>query len=351
MNDKFELLKFLKWIHESFGFDELKKALGYRDYNKNSVMYYFVYNSKNLISNCLKLLNYLRFDLNLEETFYKEIILDRNLWNENIFDVIFRRCENFDDFDDFLENNLKISEMEFKEFLVESGTSLFNISQNPEIVQKRAFDFLHKKFGEGILKELILVESLENICEVDDVLSDFEVKLLEFFNFVEREFGFDSLKQLLGSKNANNQTLLFFLWDNAAKLLMKTLNYLLEKFENDKNFLKLYLTAIDDDGNTFLILYYLKDRFDKMTKVSKEFFEFIKFNFGVKFLEEFLLVKNNDGLNFIQILQSNSIEDCLMVLGNLRDTIGNDQEFFEKLIENGKTQKEIMDFFEEKFGV
>ncbi len=55
----FDLLKFLKWLHDSFGLDQLKKLLSKRDNIKESIIFQFFSNYQNPITNGLDILNYL----------------------------------------------------------------------------------------------------------------------------------------------------------------------------------------------------------------------------------------------------------------------------------------------------
>jgi hypothetical protein len=330
VSKNFELLKFLKWFHNNFGFRNLKELLLQRDINQNSVIFSFLSNDRNSISSGLEILNYLKSDLNFDEDFLKtELILQKTKQKENVLQLIFLRSENLEDFGDFVEKQFKISDSELKASLIEpeSGTSwnpvksvekkppsvpspspilVFQIAQKTVEDQEKYLNFLKQKFGENILQKLISDDSLYKICFQSSRFKDFGGKLLKFFDFVERKFGIDFLKKLICYKGFKNQTFLFYLYPIADKSLIKILSFLFEKFKNEKKILEKLLLSVDFVGNSFLIFYFLQDFPDRMTKVSKEFFELIKTNFGVDFLKKLLLVRNRfQNNNFHLALLSN----------------------------------------------
>ncbi len=86
----------------------------------------FIKNNSRIES--LEILNYLKSDLNFDENFLKsELILQKkNNKKENVLQLIFLRPENLEEFNDFVENQFKISVSELKSSLIgepESGTS------------------------------------------------------------------------------------------------------------------------------------------------------------------------------------------------------------------------------------
>jgi hypothetical protein len=170
---------------------------------------------------------------------------------------------------------------------------------------------------------------------------------LKFFDFVERNFGIDFLKKLICYKDFENRTFLFDLFQFADKSLIKILSFLFEKFRNEKNFLEKLLLSVDEDGNSFLIFYFLQRCPDRMIKASKEFFELIKINFGVDFLKKLLLIRNKNNENFHLALLSNKwggVKKSLQVLEILLEVVGKDKEFFTELTNQIKIPKEIREF-------
>jgi hypothetical protein len=368
----FELLNFLKWFHNNFGFRNLKKLLLLRnDINQNSVIFNFLSNDRNSILSGLEILNYLKSDLNFDEDFLKtQLILQKTKQKENVLQLIFLRSENLEEFGDFVENQFKISELELKSSLIESETRtswnpvklverkppsvpspspilVFQIAQKSVEDQEKYLNFLKQKFGENILQKLISDDSLYKICFQTHRFEDFAGNVLKFFDFVERNFGLDFLKKLICCKAFENRTFLFYLYPVADKCLIKILSFLFDKFKNEKNFLEEFLLSVDDDGNSFLIFYFLQRYPSRMTKVSKEFFELIKTNFGVDFLKKLLLVRNKFVNNFHLALLANKfggVERSLQVLEILLEVVGKDKNFFTELTKQDEIPKEIREF-------
>jgi Mg2+/Co2+ transporter CorC len=85
-----------------------------------------------------------------------------------------------------------------------------------------------------------------------------------------------------------------------------------------------------------------------MIKVSKEFFELIKSNFGVDFLKKLLLIKKRFiNVNFHLALISNKfggVDSCLQVLEILLEVVGKDKEFFTELTNQIIIPNEIREF-------
>jgi hypothetical protein len=370
----FELLKFLKWFHNNFGFRNLKELLLLKDFNQNSITFNFLSNDRNSILSGLEILNYLKSDLNFDENFLKtELILQKNKKKENVLQLIFLRSENLEEFNDFVENQFKISDSELKSSLIvgsETGTSwnplksvekkppsvpspspilVFQIAQKSVEDQEKYLNFLKQKFGENILQKLISFDSLFSICLQTLRFDDFAGNVLKFFDFVERNFGIDFLKKLICYKNFKNQTFLFCLYLVPEKSLSKILSFLLEKFKNEKNFLEELLLSVDEDGNSFLIFYFSQSFPERMIKVSKEFFELVKANFGLDFLKKLLLIRNKNeiGENFHLALLSKKwggVKNSLQFLKILLEVVGEDKEFFTELTNQIKIPKEIREF-------
>jgi hypothetical protein len=331
----------------------------------------------------------------LDQNFLKkELILRKTKSNENILRLIFLRSENFDEFNDFIENQFNISNSELKtlfignerarswkridKFFVQpildflevlimkisycfveknmktteqtfSSAIHFHIAQKSEEDQEIYLSFLKKKFGSSILNELISQESLFNICLHSDLFDDFGTKVLKFFDFVERKFGIDLLKELIFYKGELNRTFLFHLFQVADKDLIKILNHLFEKLKKQKDFLE----TLDYAGNSFLIFYFLFAA--KTIKTSKEFFELIKVNFGLTYLKKLLLIRNGRNKNFHHVLLGNEnggVEKSLQVLEILLEVVGKDREFFIELTkQNEEILDEIKEFLQTNLGI
>jgi hypothetical protein len=373
-SNNFDLLKFLKWFYNAFGFRNLKELLLLRDDDQKSILFNFFSNDRNSISSGLEILNYLKSDLNFDGDFLKnELILQKNNKKENVLQFIFLRSENLEEFDDFVENQFKISDRELKSSLIgesETGTSwnpvrsdfnfvketvstsspilAFQIAQKTFKDQEKYLNFLTQKFGDDILQKLISSASLYKICFQSPRFEDFGENVLKFFDFIERNFGLEFLKKLICYKDFENQTFLFCLFQVANKSLIKILSFLFEKFKNEKNFLEKFLLSVDVVGNSFLIFYISQDYLDRMIKTSKEFFELIKTSFGVDLLKKFLLIRNKFvNKNFHLALLANKrggVERSLQVLEILLEVVGKDKDFFTELTNQIKIPKEIREF-------
>jgi hypothetical protein len=348
----FDLFNFLRWFHNDFGTENLKKLLLLGDDDQKSFIFNYFSNVRIPISSCFEILHHLKVKLNFDENFLKHnLILEKTSWNENILQVIFLRSENFDEFNDFVENQFKISDSELRLSFVGSSVSSFSIAQKSEEDQYKYLEYMKCKFGENILQEIVSSESLFNIClqNLNTDSEDFASKIFKFFDFIERELGIDFVKQSIIFKYSKNQTFLFPLCEFSDSLI-KIFDFLLKKFANEKDFLAELLLSVDDFGNTFLIHYFLVERFPiKMTKISKEFFELIKVKFDLDFLKKILLIKNKDNQNFHAAMISNDVETSLEVLDSLIKVVGKDKEFFIELTTQTKLPDEIKEFFEGNF--
>jgi hypothetical protein len=315
----------------------------------------------------------LKDDLKLDEDFLKnQIILAQNRDYENVLQQVFLRSENLDEFNDFV-NEFNISDSGLKTALSGCETNLFwspiawlltkfevmapypllfYIAQKSELDQEKYLNFLKRKLGGNILNEFICNRSLFDTSGKSNRFDDFGASVLKYFDFVERNFGTEILKKLIGFQASNCQTFLFNLYHIADRCLMKILNYLIEKFKNDKQFLEQFLLSVDNYGDTFLIHYFCLDVTSQAIKISRELFAFIKNNFGLDFLKKLLLIKNKQNKNFHHTLLENKLgglEESLEVLEILVEVVGKDKEFFVVLTkQNGVFPKEIEEFLVSK---
>jgi hypothetical protein len=353
----FDLLKFLKWLYNSFGLDNVEKLLVCRDDAKqDSIILDYFSNDRHSISTGLEILKFLEIDLNFDKTFLKNhIILQQNKYHENVLQLIFVRSENLDEFNSFTEDDFEISGSELKNTLIESRTFLFYFAQKSVENQRKYLSFMESKFGGNIFQELISEETLFIICMQGLRFDDFGTNVLTFFDFVVQIFDIDFLEKLICYKhNENNLTFLFPLCQIAGKCLIKILKYLFEKFQNSK-ILENLLLAIDDYGNSFLIFYCLQPFVPGIIKNCKEFLELVKNNFDLDFLKKFLLIKNNQNNNFHHVLMSNKfgggLEKTLDVLEVLQEVVGKDDRFFIELTEDPEIPDQIKEFLETKLQI
>ncbi len=140
-----------------------------KDSSQNSIVFLYFSNKHVALSTCLEILSFLKVFLRFDETFLKnEIILKNSEKNENILEQFFVRTENYDDFEDFVENEFKISNSKLKSSLTGLKTSLFHIAQKSEKNQEKFVNFLKNKFDGNILNELVSLECLYGICQESD---------------------------------------------------------------------------------------------------------------------------------------------------------------------------------------
>jgi hypothetical protein len=309
----------------------------------------------------------------LDEAFLKDnIIFARIKGFENVLQQVFLRSENLDDFSDFVKE-FNISDPELKttlagnepNFLYSSFSWFFTkieaispypvffyIAQKSLEDQEKYLNFLKRKLGENILNELISNRSLFDTTRKCKRFDDFGTSVSKYLDFVERNFGTEILKKLIGFQAYNYQTFLFGLNHIADRCLMKILNYLFEKFKNEKQFLEQFLLSVDNSGNTFLIHYFSGGFTSQAIKASREFPRLIKSNFGSNFLKKLLLIKNKQSKNFHQILLENKlggVEESLEVLEILIEVVGKDREFFVELTkQNEEIPEEIKEFLKAK---
>jgi hypothetical protein len=351
LSRNFNFLTFFKWFQDAFGPTNFEKLLLLRNNEQESIIFNVFSKEQNSTSSDFDILNFLKFESKLSENFLNtEIVLQMNKFNENVVQQLFLRSDDLTTFNDFFENKLKISDPELKSSFVGSETFLFYFAQKTEENQEKYKSFLVSKFGDNILNEFFSNRSLYDIGWKSNRFDDFAANMMKFFDFVERNFGMDFLKQLIGFQASDNRTFLFPLFHVVEKCLMKILNDLFEKLADQKEFLEEFLLSVDEDGNTFLTYYFSQGFVLRMIAIFKDFLKSIKSNFSLEFLMKFLRVKNNKNLNFHQVLLENKfggVERNLEILEILLEVIG-DRDFFFDLIEQEKIPEQIKEFLEQK---
>jgi hypothetical protein len=350
----FDLLKFLKWFRDSFGCLHLRQLLKLRDVGQDSIIFNYFSNDCNSLLDGLDILNYLKMVCKFDESFLRlDVILQKSEFDGNILQQVFLRSVDLEQFMEFVEG-FNIVHPELKSSFVGSETFIFYLAQKSEENQEKSINFLRRKFGGNFLDELISKETLYNLVWNSDRFDDFAPCILKFLDFVEQTYGLELLKNLISFRGPKNKTFLFPLHHEVDTCLMKILSKLLEKFKKEKAVLAELLLSLTDDGNTFLI-HYLSKRFAlDMVEISKELFNFIKFNFGLDFLEELLLIRNKRDLNFHLALIGNrhiSGEKAVEVLDVLLEVVGYDKEFFVELTEQGDAPEPIREFLEKHFKI
>jgi hypothetical protein len=280
------------------------------------------------------------------------VILQKNKASENVFQQFFLRSAELAQFNDFVEE-FKITDSELKSGFVHSETFLFYFARKSEENQEKLVSFLESKFGGNLMVVLTSNGTFYRICWNSPRFDDFTASVLKFFDFVERKFGLDFLKNLIRFKGSENQTFLFALYQIGDKSLMKILNCLFEKFKNQKDLLSELLLSVNDFGDTFLTFYFSLNWVLRLVKISRELFNSIKSTFGLEFLKKLLLIKNKRNQNFhLALLDNklvNGVEKSLEVFEILLEVVGKDKEFFVELTKQEKITDQIKVFLERKF--
>jgi hypothetical protein len=351
----FDLQKFLKWFHEDFGHHNLEKLLLLRDVSQDSIIFNYFSNEHNSILDGLEILNYLKVVCKFDESFLRnEVILLKSSFDGNVLQQFFLRSVDLDQFNDFIEG-FKVTDAELKLSFIGAETFIFHLAQKSEENQEKFVNFLKRKFGGNFMNDLISNKTLYNICWNSSLFDDFAASVLKFFDFVERNFNTDLLKSLICFKGPEHKTFLFPLQHVVDTCLMKILNYLFEKFKDQKNVLAELLLSVNDYGNTFLIIYFLLTSISQLIEISRDLFESIKLNFGLDFLKRLLLTKNKQSRNFLHVLLCNktidAVEKSLQILEILLEVIGKDKEFFIELIRQEKIPDRIKEFMERNFKI
>jgi hypothetical protein len=351
----FDLVKILKWFRDDFGLENLKKLLLLRSNEQQSIIFRYFSNERNPILDGFKIFNFLKVDCKFDESFMKhEVILHKNKLKETVLQQFFLRSAELAQFNDFVEE-FKITDSELKSSFVGSETFLFYFAQKSEENQEKFVSFLNVKFGGNFLEELFSDGTLFWICWNCLLFDDFAASALKFFDFVERKFGLDFLKNLIRFKDSENRTFLFHLFQVVHKCLMKILNYLFEKFKNQKDFLAEVLLSVDDFGNTFLTYFFSRGWVPETIETSKELFNSIKSTFDLEFLKKLLLIKNKQNRNFHQVLLLNKlfdgVEESLEVFEILLEVVGKDEEFFAELTKQEEIPEQIKEFLKENFKI
>jgi hypothetical protein len=351
----FDLLKLLKWFQSDFGFDNLKKLLLLRSNDQHSIIFDYFSNERNQILDGFKILNFLKVDCKFDENFLKhEVILHKNNLCENFLQQIFLRSAALAQFNDFVEE-FKVTDSELKSSFFGSETFLFYFAQKSEENQEKILSFLESKFGGNFLDELFCDGTFFWICWNCKRFDDLAASVLKFFDFVERKFGLDFFKNLICFKGPENRTFLFLLYDVVYESLMKILNYLFEKFKNQKDYLAEVLLSVSDFGDTFLIYYFSRDWIPETIEIFKELFNSIKSSFDLEFLKKLLLIKNKQNRNFHLVLLDNKhfdgVEESLEVFEILLEVVGKDKEFFVELTKQEEIPDQIKEFLKRNFKI
>ncbi len=348
---KFNLFGTLEWISREIGKDFLIELILKRD-RKNQTIFHLFTESKKQPNSTEKLLAILKFfkeKLKLENEFLlKEILfsVDRRGVFLDIFSM-FQDVDLFFNIFDFLTKDLGISVESLKSYLNEvKGYFPFSISQIEEESRDRIVKFFEEKFQISFYSDdFYSAEILHKICK-NNSKSDVE-KILNYFNFVEEKNDFGFLRNYISGKNSESQTIFVHFHHNYLHLT-KVFEWLEEKFEKEKNFLKNFLMQVDENGDSFLHVLLRKCRDSQVDDFFTETFNFLIRNFDKSFVQNFLLIQNKRQENCLNLICQRVKYDKWKIpeiLDLLSKDFQNDQKFFTKLLnEELKKNKKVREW-------
>jgi hypothetical protein len=257
---------------------------------------------------------------------------------------MFRDVDLFFNIFDFLKKDLGISVESLKSYLNEmKGYFPFSISQIEEESRDRIVELFEEKFQiQFYSDDFYSAEILHEICENHSKL--YTEKILNYFNFVEEKNDLGFLKNYISGKNSENQTILVHFHHHYHSDLTKVLEWLEEKFKNEKNFLENFLIQVDENGDSFLNVVLRKCRDWWVDDFFTETFKFLIRNFDKSFVQNFLLIQNKRQENCLNLVcQRFRFEwDIPKIFDLLLKDFQNDQEFFAKLFsEELKKNKKV----------
>jgi hypothetical protein len=292
----------------------------------------------------LAILKFLKHSLNLENEFLlKQILFNVDRRSKSVFLNIFSRNQDeyfYSNFYDFLQNDLGLTHESWKKYLVNSKYFLFSIAQNNKSTRDQIIKLFEEKLDKSFFSaDFYSTDTLHKICE--NYSKSDTTKTLIYFNFVEEKNGFESMKNYISRKNSKSQTILAHFHHFYSELI-QVLEWFAEKFRNvrNKNFLENFLTHVDENGDTFLLVFLKKCPDYSQTNVFfTDTFKFLIENFDKSFAKNLLLIQNRRLENCLNLICQSAYEkEISKVLDLLLKDFQNDQEFFKKLL-NGELKK------------
>ncbi len=365
--ENFDMPQVLEWVARELGNEVLTELILLKNMVNQTILHEFtsprqktysifrITSSKiqsNSGSKVLSILRFLKNDLKFENDFLIEKILcsdDRH--SESVFSNLFEQNQEKEfylNFFEFLANELNGESL--KNYLIQKKF-LFWIAQIKEKqLRDQVFYYYNTKFEE---KNFHSNESIHKICKEN---SGFCIeKILNYLNFIAETNDMEILKNYVSVKNSKKQTILFhfhysILHPSAS--LTKMLEWLETKFKNDEKFLKNFLLEVDENSDSFLIFALKMCWKGQINDYFKETYDLLIKNFDRVFIKELLLLENNEGKNFLNIICERSkrrdqrVTQTLEIL--FRD-FQTDQDFLAKLFnEKAKKNQEFKDFMKLK---
>jgi hypothetical protein len=247
---------------------------------------------------------------------------------------------------DFLTKDLGLSVESLKSYLNEMKYFLLSISQIEDESRDRIVEFFEEKFQIPFYSDdFYSAEILHEICE-NHSKNDTE-KILKYFNFVEEKKGFKFLKNYISGKNSESQTILVHFHHNYFRLT-EVLEWLEEKFKNDKKFLKNFLMQVDENGDSFLHVLLRKCYVGDLDRFFTKTFKFLIRNFDKSFVQNFLLIQNKRQENCLNLICQRVWDEKKIpeILDLLSKDFQNNHEFFTKLLNEGlKKNEKVREWF------
>jgi hypothetical protein len=328
--EDFDLLKTIKWVNQEFGKEFLVELVSLNDRCDQTIFHCFtsVHESQsNPGSQILPILEFLKRELNFENEFLlDEILFNVDSEGGSVFTNLFYKDQPhifYSKLFEFLENDLNFTDQSLENRLMRSNSLFSRISEIEEEKERDEILALFcSKFGARFLLEY---HTSEETYDYYSVVID---EIIRHLNFVEDKYGFECLKDSVSRTDVRNRTFLFGIPNDITKIL----EWLGTNFQNDKEFLEKLLLHVDENGDTFLTFVF--DVFDwlNFNEYFTETYNFLIKNFGTIFLQNFILIENQEGENILNVICKEFEWLIIKILNFLLKDFQTDLSFFQKLI-------------------
>jgi hypothetical protein len=332
----FDLLQVLGWVAQVIGKESVSQIILLEDNWDKTIFHYFT-ERPNQSSSGLSILKFLKYSLKFDNKFlFAEVLLKINKEGHSVIYYIFKNAQKLPILE-FLIEELNLTDPSFRDYLIEIISCT-----NEKSIRNKIISSLEMKVGKSFVFDFVYSsEILHGICE--KYLIDMTVNYL---NFLAEIIDFNFLKDCVSGKNSKKQTILFYFRRNMSSDLIKMLYWLKTTFKTDDNFLEKFLLQVDENLDSFLN-FALKEYKDGLINVFfTKTYEFLLRNFDKVFVKKLLLLENNEGENFLNIIcEKQNDEHVTNILDTLFKDFQNDRDFFTKLInEKSKKNQKVKDF-------
>jgi hypothetical protein len=190
----------------------------------------------------------------------------------------------------------------------------------------KAMELIETKFGKTFIADhFYSTETLHKIFEKHPKNGT----IITYLDFIEKLNGLEFFRSYIARKNSKNQTILFYPnVDFESNVESKTIEWLLTKFDNDKQFLENFLLEIDVNGDHYFTAILKKclnyEGFHYLIKT----FHFLIEHFGQGFVRRLLLIQKRSLVN----LACKQNWNLRGFLNFIFDNVANDQAFFEEFV-------------------